>query len=86
MEQFIIQQLVTELAPITKVQIEAVLNLLADGATIPFIARYRKEKTGSLDEVQIKNIQDRYQYLENLQKRKEEIIENISNQGKLTSK
>ncbi len=84
MEQYIIQQLVTELAPITKVQIEAVLNLLADGATIPFIARYRKEKTGSLDEVQIKNIQDRYQYLENLQKRKEEIIENISNQGKLT--
>lgn len=84
MEQFIIQQLVTELAPITKVQIEAVLNLLADGATIPFIARYRKEKTGSLDEVQIKNIQDRCQYLENLQKRKEEIIENISNQGKLT--
>ncbi|MCJ0582777.1 RNA-binding transcriptional accessory protein [Enterococcus cecorum] len=84
MEQFIIQQLVTELAPITKVQIEAVLNLLADGATIPFIARYRKEKTGSLDEVQIKNIQDRYQYLEHLQKRKEEIIENISNQGKLT--
>ncbi|MDT2795988.1 Tex family protein [Enterococcus cecorum] len=84
MEQFIIQQLVTELAPITKVQIEAVLNLLADGATIPFIARYRKEKTGSLDEVQIKNIQDRYQYLDNLQKRKEEIIENISNQGKLT--
>ena len=83
MEQFIIQQLVTELAPITKVQIEAVLNLLADGATIPFIARYRKEKTGSLDEVQIKNIQDRYQYLDNLQKRKEEIIENISNQGKL---
>ena len=56
MEQFIIQQLVTELAPITKVQIEAVLNLLADGATIPFIARYRKEKTGSLDEVQIKKI------------------------------
>ena len=84
MEQFIIQQLVTELTPISKVQIEAVLNLLADGATIPFIARYRKEKTGSLDEVQIKNIQDRYQYLENLQKRKEEIIENISNQGKLT--
>ena len=84
MDQFIIQQLVTELTPISKEQIEAVLNLLSDGATIPFIARYRKEKTGSLDEVQIKNIQDRYQYLENLQKRKEEIIENISNQGKLT--
>lgn len=84
MDQFIIQQLVSELTPISKKQIEAVLNLLSDGATIPFIARYRKEKTGSLDEVQIKNIQDRYQYLENLQKRKEEIIENISNQGKLT--
>ena len=86
MDQFIIQQLVSELTPISKEQIEAVLNLLSDGATIPFIARYRKEKTGSLDEVQIKNIQDRYQYLENLQKRKEEIIENISNQGKLTEK
>ena len=84
MDQFIIQQLMSELTPISKEQIEAVLNLLSDGATIPFIARYRKEKTGSLDEVQIKNIQDRYQYLENLQKRKEEIIENISNQGKLT--
>lgn len=84
MDQFIIQQLVSELTPISKEQIEAVLNLLSDGATIPFIARYRKEKTGSLDEVQIKNIQDRHQYLENLQKRKEEIIENISNQGKLT--
>ena len=84
MDQFIIQQLVSELTPISKEQIESVLNLLSDGATIPFIARYRKEKTGSLDEVQIKNIQDRYQYLENLQKRKEEIIENISNQGKLT--
>ena len=84
MDQFIIQQLVSELTPISKEQIEAVLNLLSDGATIPFITRYRKEKTGSLDEVQIKNIQDRYQYLENLQKRKEEIIENISNQGKLT--
>ena len=84
MDQFIIHQLVSELTPISKEQIEAVLNLLSDGATIPFIARYRKEKTGSLDEVQIKNIQDRYQYLENLQKRKEEIIENISNQGKLT--
>ena len=67
MDQFIIQQLVSELTPISKEQIEAVLNLLSDGATIPFIARYRKEKTGSLDEVQIKNIQDRYQYLENLQ-------------------
>lgn len=86
MDQFIIQQLVLELASITKEQIEAVLNLLAEGATIPFVARYRKERTGSLDEVQIKNIQDRYQYLENLQKRKAEIIDNISNQGKLTEK
>src|SRR5699024_4373478 len=52
--------------------------------TIPFVARYRKEMTGSLDEVEIKTIQDRYQYLENLTTRKEEVIRLISEQDKLT--
>ena len=51
-------------------QIEAVLNLLSEGATIPFIARYRKEVTGSLDEEQIRVIEKEYTYLENLLKRK----------------
>lgn len=66
-------------------QIEAVLALLSEKNTVPFIARYRKEATGGLDEVAIKQIDDRYQYMENLQKRKEEIIHTIEQQGLLTS-
>ncbi|MDO5376146.1 MAG: Tex family protein [Staphylococcus rostri] len=65
-------------------QIEAVLALLQEKNTVPFIARYRKEATGGLDEVAIKQIEDRYQYMENLQKRKEEIIHAIEQQGLLT--
>ncbi|UXR81995.1 Tex family protein [Staphylococcus sp. IVB6214] len=65
-------------------QIEAVLALLSEKNTVPFIARYRKEATGGLDEVAIKQIDDRYQYMENLQKRKEEIIHTIEQQGLLT--
>jgi uncharacterized protein len=61
-----------------------VLNLLADGNTVPFIARYRKEMTGTLDEVQIREIEDRYHYLENLEKRKQEVIKTISEQSKMT--
>ncbi|HLV50263.1 MAG TPA: Tex-like N-terminal domain-containing protein, partial [Erysipelothrix sp.] len=73
-----------ELKQYSKKQIENTLGLLAEGNTIPFIARYRKELTGSLDEVQIKEISDRHQYLENLENRKEEIIRLISEQGKMT--
>ncbi|PTF04312.1 RNA-binding transcriptional accessory protein [Staphylococcus devriesei] len=65
-------------------QITAVLNLLEENNTVPFIARYRKEATGGLDEVQIKQISDEYQYVVNLQKRKEEVIHNIEQQGLLT--
>ncbi|WP_265457706.1 Tex family protein [Enterococcus sp. HY326] len=65
-------------------QIKAVLELLADGNTVPFIARYRKEMTGSLDEVQIRLIEDRYTYLTNLEKRKEEVVRLIAEQEKLT--
>ncbi len=61
-----------------------VLNLLNEGNTVPFIARYRKEMTGSLDEVQIREIEERYAYLENLEKRKTEVIRLIDEQGKLT--
>ncbi|MGX7109649.1 Tex family protein [Facklamia miroungae] len=64
-------------------QVEAVLNLLTDGNTIPFIARYRKEVTGSLDEVQIYDIDKKYQYAINLKQRKEEVIKTIGAQGKL---
>ncbi|PLT33553.1 Tex family protein [Bacillus sp. V5-8f] len=66
-------------------QVQNVINLLQDGSTVPFIARYRKELTGSLDEVQIRSIMERWNYLENLGSRKEEIIRLIDEQGKLTA-
>ncbi|MBC1501567.1 RNA-binding transcriptional accessory protein [Listeria weihenstephanensis] len=65
-------------------QINAVINLLNEGNTVPFIARYRKEMTGSLDEVEIRNIEERYGYVEKLEQRKEEILRLIEEQGKLT--
>ncbi|MCI2792320.1 RNA-binding transcriptional accessory protein [Staphylococcus pettenkoferi] len=68
----------------TTQQIKAVLQLLEDNNTVPFIARYRKEQTGGLDEVQIKQINDEYQYVVHLQKRKEEVLHNIEQQGMLT--
>lgn len=66
-------------------QIKAVLKLLKENNMVPFIARYRKEATGGLDEVKIKQINDEYNYMLNLQKRKEEVIHNIDQQGLLTS-
>lgn len=68
---------------ITEKQVAATLNLLAAGATIPFIARYRKERTGMLDEVQIANIRDREQQLLDLDKRRAAILASIEEQGKL---
>ena len=65
-------------------QVEATIQLLDEGATVPFISRYRKERTGSLDEVQITNIRDRISQLRDLQKRKESILKSIEEQGKLT--
>lgn len=69
----------------TTKQINSVLSLLEDKNTVPFIARYRKEQTGGLDEVEIKKIDDEYQYMVNLQKRKEEVIHNVEEQGLLTT-
>lgn len=66
-------------------QVKSVLELLEENNTVPFIARYRKEATGGLDEVQIKQISDEYQYVANLQKRKDEVIHNIEQQGLLTN-
>lgn len=62
----------------------AVAEMLAEGATIPFIARYRKEKTNSMDEVMIARIRDRIDQLQELDKRKESVISSIEKQGKLT--
>jgi uncharacterized protein len=65
-------------------QVKSVISLLNEGNTVPFIARYRKEMTGALDEVQIRNIQERWQYIQNLEQRKEEVLRTIAEQGKLT--
>ncbi|MBO0589719.1 Tex family protein [Sporosarcina sp. E16_8] len=64
-------------------QAEKVIALLDQGNTVPFIARYRKEETGSLDEVQIKAVEDAYSYVKGLEQRKEEVIRLIDEQGKL---
>ena len=65
--------------------VENTLKLLDEGCTIPFISRYRKERTGGLDEVQIAAISNRAEQLKELAKRKETIIKTISEQQKLTS-
>jgi uncharacterized protein len=65
-------------------QVENALELFAEGATIPFIARYRKERTGSLDEVQLRALSERFNYLTELEDRKKAILESIESQGKLT--
>ena len=65
-------------------QINAVLEMLAEGATIPFIARYRKEKTGNLNEDEIRAIEEQYKYQENLLNRKEDVIRLIDEKGMLT--
>lgn len=80
----VIQLLAKELTQYRLPQITKVLELLHDGNTVPFIARYRKEMTNALDEVQIREIEERYHYLENLEKRKEEVLRIIDEQGKLT--
>ncbi len=83
MNQDIIKQVANELS-ITDKQVEVVLEMLQEGNTVPFIARYRKEKTGALDEDQIRKISDVYLYQENLLKRKEDVIRLIEEKGLLT--
>src|SRR5687768_156385 len=64
--------------------VAAVMKLLAEGATVPFIARYRKEATGGLDEVQIRNIEERATYVAGMEERRAAVLEEIGKQGKLT--
>jgi uncharacterized protein len=65
-------------------QVSAVVSLLEEGSTVPFIARYRKEKTGSLDEVQVRDVDHLFSSGKNLEARRIEIIRGIFEQGKLT--
>ena len=84
LSETVLQLLNKELSNYRPKQIDATLDLLEQGNTVPFIARYRKEMTGSLDEVQIREIEERHTYLTNLQERKHEVIRMIEEQGKLT--
>jgi len=83
MKEIIINELAAELN-IKQKQIEAVLKLLEEGSTIPFIARYRKEATGALDENTIQKIEEKYRYYVNLMERKEQVIRLIEEKGMLT--
>jgi len=85
MDSRIVSLVVAEFSHLKTWQIENTILLLEGGDTIPFITRYRKEKTGELDEVQIQSIRDRYHYLLELEERKQAILESIDKQGKLTA-
>ncbi len=79
----ILKQIKEELA-IRQDQVEAAVKLIDEGNTIPFIARYRKEATGSLDDEQLRNLFERLQYLRNLEEKKAQVLSSIEEQGKLT--
>ena len=79
----IIKQLQQELQ-IGRQQVEAAVKLIDEGNTIPFIARYRKEATGSLNDEILRNLDERLRYLRNLEERKEQVISSIRNQEKLS--
>ena len=79
----IIGELTNELG-IRRQQTEAAVKLIDEGNTIPFIARYRKEATGSLNDEVLRNLSERLVYLRGLEERKAAVIESIDSQGKLT--
>jgi uncharacterized protein len=84
---FITQDTVTEISrslEISSTQTESALKLLVEDCTIPFIARYRKEATGGLDEVQIRDIRDKFEYIVALNERRDSILKTIEEQGKLS--
>ena len=83
MNEYIIKEIAASLN-ITEKQVNTVLSLLSEGNTIPFIARYRKEATGALDEETIRSINEVYEYQENLLKRKEYVIRLIDEKGLIT--
>ena len=85
MEQQYLEITTHQLPQLRPHQIKEALKLLEDGNTVPFIARYRKEMTGSLDEVQLREIQKTYDQVAKIEKRKADIISKIDEQGKLTA-
>ena len=85
MEQHIFAKIISERLGLPERQVAGTLTLLDDGATIPFIARYRKERTGGMDEVQIASIAEQNDRLKDIAKRKETVIKTITEQEKMTT-
>lgn len=83
-ETTVVIKQISEEMKIPAKNVKHVIDLLEDGNTVPFIARYRKEQTGSLDELQIRTISEKWTYIQNVNQRKEEVIRLISEQDKLT--
>ena len=81
--QKIIRLIATEIRA-SEQQVHAAIELLDGGATVPFIARYRKEVTGGLDDIQLRDLESRLTYLRELRDRREAVIKSIDEQGKLT--
>ncbi|EEW52683.1 Tex family protein [Limosilactobacillus antri] len=84
MDQQIVQLVSQQLPKLRHKQVSAALQLMDEGNTIPFIARYRKEMTGTLDEVQLQEIRDQYHHVASLRERQETVVNKIKEQGKLT--
>ena len=76
------RQIANELG-VREQQVEATVTLLDDGATVPFVARYRKEITGGLDDAQLRTLEERLNYLRELEERRKAILESVREQGKL---
>ena len=79
-----INQKITEELGVKKWQVDAAVRLIDEGNTIPFIARYRKEATGTLDDEQLRKLYERLNYLRGLEEKKEQVLSSIEEQGKLT--
>ena len=79
-----INEIIAKELGLSVAQVEKTVALIDEGNTIPFIARYRKEVTGSLDDTVLRNLDDRLTYLRNIEKRREEVKALIEAQGKLT--
>ena len=79
-----INQKLTEELEVKRWQVDAAVKLIDEGNTIPFISRYRKEATGSLNDEQLRKLHERLVYLRNLEEKKEQVLSSIEEQGKLT--
>ena len=79
-----ILQVITQELGVEKWQVEAAVKLIDEGNTIPFISRYRKEATGTLNDEQLRNLNERLTYLRNLEDKKKQVLSSIEEQGKLT--